>query len=233
MSKDFSEVERYAAFPVFLLVDVSLSMRREIPVLNEGLQKIKQALKNAPIVAEKARLGVIIFADEARTVLPLCDLQYADMPPLKEEGSGTNFAKAFRVTRHEIEAQISSLGKGYPFHTPVVYFLTDGEHNASDDWTKPHEQLTSREWKFYPQIVAFGFRDAKREDLQSIGTAHVLLAKDGSPADQLEAILNTIIGSIKFTSLSLHAADTGQATEGGLGVPIDHTKFISLPTKTV
>ncbi|GAA0439517.1 hypothetical protein Acor_13920 [Acrocarpospora corrugata] len=234
MPKQFSEVEQFATFPVFLLVDVSPSMSRELPTLNTALREIRTVLKEEPDVCEKARLAVITFAQRATRVLPLSDIQYMEMPEVKIEGQQTNFAEAFRIVRLEIESAIRELGPKAPFHTPVLYFWTDGEHNVPQDpWAGPLRELTSASNKYRPEIVAFGFRDADPDDLQRIATTHAFLARSGRPpAEQLKEIIAAVIGSIKFTSGSLRAADAGQAPAGGLGVPIDSTKFIALPVRS-
>jgi hypothetical protein len=85
--RDFAPTETHPVFPLFLLLDVSGSMSGEpIEALNEALPGLKEAIRQDPTVGEIARIGVITFSDEARTVLPLCDLLYAEMPSLSCEG---------------------------------------------------------------------------------------------------------------------------------------------------
>jgi uncharacterized protein YegL len=224
---DFHKEESYPVFPVFLLIDVSYSMDgAPIDAVNRSLPELKAAVQSDPTVGEIARVSVITFSDNAQLVLPLCDLMYADMPTLGSQ-NGTNFAEAFRTARAEIESGLRDLGKGTKFYRPVVFFLSDGEHVASEDWTWPLQELTDRNWKFSPEIVTFGFGNAQPQTLSKIATRHAFMAKNGNPADQVREIISTLIGSIKTTSGSL------QSGQGGLIVEPDPTKFTPLPVSQV
>jgi uncharacterized protein YegL len=224
---DFHKEESYPVFPVFLLIDVSYSMEGEpIDAVNRSLPELKDAIESDPTVGEIARVGVITFSDDARLALPLCDLMHADLPVLRPE-NGTNFAEAFRTARIEIETGLRDLGKGTKFYRPVVFFLSDGENVAPDDWTWPLRELTDRSWKFSPEIVTFGFGNARPETLGKIATRHAFMARNGNPADQVREIISTLIGSIKSTSGSL------QSGQGGLIVEPDPNKFTPLPVSQV
>ncbi len=224
---DFQQEESYPVFPAFLLVDVSSSMSGgPMQAVNKSLPELKDAVRSDPTIGEIARIGIISFSDSARLALPLSDLLYADVPSLVA-GGGTNFAAAFRVARSEIESAIRGLGKGTKFYRPVVFFLSDGEHMASEDWTGPLHDLTDRGWRFNPEIVAFGFGEANAETLRRIATRYAFMAKDGNPADQVREIISTLIGSLRTTSRSLQSGD------GGLIVEPDPNKFTPLPVMEV
>jgi uncharacterized protein YegL len=206
---------------------VSVSMSGEpIEALNDALPGLQKAIRDDPTVGEIARIGIITFSDKARTVLPLCDLFYAEVPELRCEGM-TNFAEAFRVARREIENGIRALGKGTRFHTPVVFFLSDGAHTAGEDWIGPLQDLTDRGWKFRPEIVAFGFGDAAAEELRKIASRYAFMANGADTAGQVREIISTLIGSVKTTSTSLRSGD------GGLLVEPDPKKFTPLPVHEV
>lgn len=233
---DFAEKETHPVFPVFLLVDVSYSMAATdvasglspLDAVNQALPELKAAVQTDPTVGEIARIGLITFSETARLVLPLCDLLYADMPILGPEG-GTNFAAAFRLAKSEIEDGVRSLGKGTRFHKPVVFFMSDGHHLASaDPWEGPLRSLTDSDFKFNPEIVAFGFGEAKSDELRKIATRYAFMAKDADPASQVREIISTLIGSIKTTSHSLRSG-----VQGGLVVQPDPNKFTPLPVLEV
>src|SRR3954465_8750268 len=95
--------EAFTLFPVFMLVDVSASMAGgPIEALNATLPNLKQEMLSNPMVGEIARVSLVTFSDEARVVLPLGDLAYAEIPEIEVEG-GTNFAAGFRGMRAAID----------------------------------------------------------------------------------------------------------------------------------
>jgi uncharacterized protein YegL len=225
---DFAQEERHPVFPTYLVIDVSGSMDGSpIQAVNGALPRLKQVIQSDPAVGEIARIGVVTFSDSARLVLPLCDIAYADPPVLRTENM-TNFAAAFRVTRAELEAGIRGLGKGTRFHKPVVFFMSDGYHNANEPWAGAHMELTNREWKFCPEIVVFGFGEANAEELQRIATRYAFMAKHDDPAEQVREIFATLIRSIRTTSQSLQSG-----AAGGLIVQPDPNKFTPLPVGVV
>src|SRR4051812_1787983 len=125
--------ELYTIFPVFILVDVSASMAGgPIEALNEALPSLQKEMVSNPTVGEIARIAVITFSDGATTAVPLCDLAEVELPEVMVEG-GTNFAAGFRETRKAITSGLTSLPKGTPIYRPVVFFMSDGEHQARED----------------------------------------------------------------------------------------------------
>jgi uncharacterized protein YegL len=199
-----------------------------IAAVNEELPKLRDAVKDDPTIGEIARLGVISFGDTARSELPLSDIQFADIPRLDATGPSTDFGSAFELARPQIEAEIRALGRGSRFHRPVMFFLSDGHHNVSQDWRPKHQQLVDEGWKFRPEIVAFGFGQANEDEIRAVATRHAFFAKDTNPTAAVREILHTVIGSIRVTSRSLRGGDTG-----GLEVPADPNKFTELPVQTV
>jgi uncharacterized protein YegL len=221
--------ELFTVFPVFLLVDVSASMAGgPIEAVNKALPDMQNEMRSNPMVGEIARVGLTTFSDEARVLIPMCDLADAHVPELFVEG-GTNFAAAFRGMRQAIEAGMTSLPKGTPVYRPVVFFMSDGAHQAREDWTDALRGLTYKSWKFAPEVVAFGFGDSHRESLQKIATRFAFMTKDSDPVTQVREIMNAIIGSIRTTSTSL--ADPAKQEGLYLETPAEH--FTPLPAITV
>lgn len=226
--------ESYPIFPVFMLVDVSSSMTgpvidgvTPIEAVNQTLPELKQLVEGDPTVGEIARVGIIAFSKSAVSELDLSDVKYVEMPRLTAGGS-TNFAEAFRTTKTVIESSIGGLGKGTRFYKPVVFFLSDGHHVADEDWKPARAQLTDRDFKFNPEIVAFGFGEADEGELRQIATRYAFMTKDLNPVESVREIVHTIIGSIRTTSRSL-----GAGTDGGLTMEPDPNKFTALPVMTV
>lgn len=217
--------ELYTIFPVFLLIDVSASMAGgPIEAVNAALPGLKTEVLSNPTVGEIARVALLTFSDEGRTVVPLCDLADADIPEIMVEG-GTNFAAGFRELRNAIDSGMASLPKGTPVYRPVVFFMSDGEHMAHEDWNAALGQLEDKSWKFAPEIVAFGFGSANREVIRRVATRFSFEARNQDPIVQVREIMNALIGSIRTTSTSFQ--DPGQAQGLHLEAPPEY--FTPLP----
>ena len=74
--------------PIYFLIDVSESMVGEqIQWVEEGLATIIQALKTDPQALETVWISVIVFAGEAKTLIPLQEI-INFYPPKFPIGSG-------------------------------------------------------------------------------------------------------------------------------------------------
>lgn len=223
--------ELYTVFPVFMLVDVSASMAGgPIEAVNAAIPDLKKEMLSNPSVGEIARVCVVTFSDVGRTVIPLCDLADAEIPEIMVEG-GTNFAAAFREVKSAIVKGLHSLPKGTPFYRPVVFFMSDGGHTAKEQWDVMLGELKDKNWKFVPEIVCFGFGDAKgnTDALQRIATRFAFLAKETDPAAQVREIMNALQNSIRTTSTSFR--DPTQAEGLHIEAPSEH--FAQLPKMTL
>jgi uncharacterized protein YegL len=205
-----SSEELYTILPFFLLVDVSASMAGgAVEAINAALPQFKHEMLTNPTVGEIARIAVITFSDEARVALPLCDLAYSEIPEIMVEG-GTNFAAGFRATRAAIEDAVKQLPKGTPLYRPVVFFISDGQHMAREDWKPALKSLCDASWKFAPQIVAFGFGDVDDESMRQIATRHAFRAKVTDPVVAVREIMSSLMNSIRTTSTSFRDPNQAQ-----------------------
>lgn len=220
-----TNTELFTLFPVFLLVDVSVSMTGgPIEALNESLPRLKREMATNHMVGEIARISLTTFSEEAEELIPLCDLASVEVPQIEVQG-GTNFASAFRGVRTSIERGMSSLAKGTPVYRPVVFFMSDGEHQANEDWVPALDKLRDTAWKYAPEVVAFGFGDAKPDTLKRVATRYAFVCKDNDPTTQVREIMNALVGSIRTTSGSLQ--DPTQEQGLHLEAPPEH--FTPLP----
>jgi uncharacterized protein YegL len=201
-----------------------------IEALNDALPSLKKEMLSNPTVGEIARVAIVTFSDVGRTVVPLSDLAEVDLPELMVEG-GTNFAAAFRETKNAILSGLGGLPKGTPIYRPVVFFMSDGEHQAPGDWRGALNELRDRSWKFAPEVVVFGFGEAKKntDALREIATRFSFLTADADPALQVREIVNALIGSIRTTSTSFR--DPSQAD--GLHLEASSEFFTPLPPMTL
>lgn len=216
--------ENFPIFPFIITWDTSVSMTgKPMEATNACVREIQQVIADDDVVGEIARVGIVTFSDEARTLLPLCDLAQATIPEIEVEG-GTNFAAAFSETRRAIDAGFATFPKGTRVYAPVVFFLSDGRHEKPGiDWQPALAEL--RGMKRKPAIVAFGFGDVDTDAIRRIATdGFAFVAKNTDPTVAIREIRNSIINSIRVTSMSV----TDQSKLDGLHVEADPSNFTKL-----
>ncbi|WP_225850290.1 VWA domain-containing protein [Streptomyces sp. HPF1205] len=222
----FTEGEKFAIFPVILVVDVSLSMSGQpLAEINKALPAMQQAIIDDPTTGEVARVAVVTFSDSATCVLPLCDIAQAQLPFLTVQG-GTNFTEGLRMARETIISGIQAYPRGTSYHQPVVFFISDGEHNAYQHWGDEFARLTDKQDKYGAQVVSFGFGDANRDVIAQVSTGNAFFSRDVDPAVAVREILHTILRSIRMTSGTIQSG-----ASAGLVVPTDADHFTRLPVR--
>ena len=112
--------------PIYFLIDVSESMVGE-PILEveEGLSTIIQTLKKDAHAMETVWVSIIIFAGQAKTLVPLNDI-VSFYPPKFPIGSGTSLSKGlghlmFELRKNIIKTTIENKGDW----KPIIFLLTD------------------------------------------------------------------------------------------------------------
>ncbi len=229
---NFSEVEMPPVLPFFIVMDVSLSMKPVIEEVNSCFKELQKVIHDDGTVEEVCRIGVVSFAETVRSELGLANLGYADVPRLTERDSRTNFRPVIQHLRGEIEDSIRRLGRGAEWHRPVVFFITDGFHNASeDDWRGPLGALKDPGWKYRPEIVAVGFGDADQDQIREVSTTWALMVKASLDfAEQIREIFKFLIGTVYRNSQDAANLDGGDALE--LHLEPDSQKMVMLHVNT-
>lgn len=200
--------------PTYIVVDTSHSMLQHHAVLNQALENVIEAVANSPRLAEFAHISVISFNADAHLVLPMTDVQDLAVIPQVTCGGSTAYAKAFRLVRQRIEAdvpELNALGRGVL--RPAVFLLTDGEPTDTD-WRQAFTELTDPDWKRRPHVITFGFGGAHAAVLGSVATKRAFIANDA--INETEAIttflgelLNTLVASSHSARLELPAEIDG------------------------
>jgi uncharacterized protein YegL len=225
--------EGQMVMPFYIICDVSGSMRPDMRVLNEGIQKLRQSIVQNPVVDDVAHISVISFSTDARVVMPLCQMSDQAMPTLVTDGGVTNYGKAFRVLAGAIPQDAATLrARGYKIFRPCAFFLTDGEP-TDRDWldtfrtTLTYDKNTGVGMKQYPVFIPFGFRDAQEAELRKLaypfskGKYYHIKTQDIEQviALILDVIMNTVVAS-------------GQSSSGGKPALV-HAPDPTLPGVTV
>jgi uncharacterized protein YegL len=204
--------------PFYLVTDVSYSMSgKKVVAANQILPEVVDALAQNPILSDKVRIGLVDFSDDARVLMPLCDVldPSLTLPTLQVRG-GTSYAAAFRLLRREIAANIKQLKvDGYLVHRPAVFFLSDGEPTDQDgEWRSAFAELTGD--KAYPNVIPFGVGEADGRILQALihpstGSKQMKMYLMDKGEDAAQAI--TGAAEIMITSViqSGHSISQGQS----------------------
>lgn len=189
-------------FPFYVVVDVSMSMRKSLNALNEELPALKDAVDEDPIVGELARFGLITFSDYAYQELPLSDLADVEVMPTLTASGSTSYARAFELLHEVLPHDMDWFkGEGWRPFRPVVFFITDGKPNDGDPWREWLAEITRPEFTYHPHIVAFGFGEVDEATLASVATFKAYAADKGqNPASVLRAITEALTNSIVASS---------------------------------
>jgi uncharacterized protein YegL len=160
---------RGAILPVYFVADESRSMGRNISELNDGLISLHDALQRESFAASKVRFSVIGFTDTAFTYLELADLRTAPSMPVLTAQSLTSYGAAFEELEYRLSVDVPNLkAQGYSVHRPVVFFLTDGQPNARDDWRSIRQRLLNQ--PAAPNILSFGIGEADPAIVHELAT---------------------------------------------------------------
>ncbi|MFD3308177.1 hypothetical protein [Streptomyces sp. NPDC058694] len=187
--------------PAYLVLDTSSSMRAFEKLLNDTLLSIYDTLFTSPQTSEFIHLSVMSFNTQSYLVTPMTDIeQLQDLPTVTCEGL-SNFGPMFRLVRDRITEDIQQLtSSGTQVLRPVVFLLTDGipTDKPAGIWQRDLDSLRDPTFKAHPNIITYGFGDAREVVLRRISTLAAYLADDegGHTAEALGAALSSLLNSL-------------------------------------
>ncbi|GIH67758.1 vWA domain-containing protein [Sphaerimonospora thailandensis] len=217
--------------PFYLVCDESYSMQGPpLDAINRELPQIYQEIASNPVVADRARLGIIGFSTDAEVLLPLADLNDVHSIPQLTPRGATNYGAAFSLLKHTIEQDIAALKQaGHTPYRPTVFFLTDGL--PTHDWHVEHKELTSEAFRAHPHILAFGFGDVDQATLQQVATFRAFIADSSlSPAQALREFARQLLNSVVQSAIASSADPSGAAH---LSFPQHATGYTVLPADPI
>ncbi|MEU8055221.1 vWA domain-containing protein [Microbispora bryophytorum] len=198
--------------PFYLVCDESGSMSGPpLDAINQELPVICREIASNPVVADRARLGIVGFSDTAEVLFPLADLNQVRSVPQFTPRSSTNYAAAFDLLKQTIEQDISELKRaGHVAYRPVVFFLTDGL--PTSEWEEEHKNLVSPYFRFHPMILAFGFGDVDPATLRKVATFKAFIANsEMSPAQALREFARQLLNSVVNSAMTSSTDPSGTA----------------------
>lgn len=225
---DVPQDDKAKLLPFYLVCDVSYSMVESgaLEEANHILPALVQALEKDPIICDKIRFGVVDFSDDARVLLPLCDLLEQTSLPALEGRKNTSYKAAFELLRAEIERNVNQLkADGYAVHRPAVFFLSDGAPTDPEpEWQAAFQALTAYDKasgqgnRMYPNIIPFGLQGCDPQMLQQLihpktppeRAMRLFLAdQDQTPASAVTKMAKLLVASVIQSSTGLAQGSNG------------------------
>ena len=192
--------------PIYFLIDISESMVGEqIQQVEEGMATIIKAIKQDPYAIETVWISIIVFAGQAKTLVPLQEV-VSFYPPKFPIGSGTSLSKGlghlmFELRKNIVKTTMEIKGDW----KPIVFLFTDG--TPTDDTT-----IAINEWKLNWQktanMVAISFGDNVNTSLLAQLTENVLKFDNSNPEDYTK-FFKWVTDSIKTSSISVENNQSG------------------------
>jgi uncharacterized protein YegL len=192
--------------PIYFLIDVSESMVGEpIQLVEEGLATIIRALKEDPYALETVYISVLVFAGQAKTLVPLQEI-ISFYPPRFPIGSGTSLGNGLGHLMFELRQNvITTTSEQKGDWKPIVFLFTDGV--PTDDATAAISEWKTR-WGQKANLVAISFgKDTDLHLLHSL-TENAFLFKNTS-TQQYKEFFKWVTASIKTSSMSVETSGSG------------------------
>jgi uncharacterized protein YegL len=186
--------------PIYFLIDVSESMVGEpLQLVEEGMAAIIKELKSDPYAIETAWISVIVFAGQAKTLIPLQEI-INFYPPRFPIGSGTSLSKGLGHLMYEMRRElVKTTYEQKGDWKPIVFLFTDG--TPTDD-TKAAIAEWKQNWQRTANLVAISFGDEADMHLLSELTDHVFSFKNTVPS-AYRKFFKWVTDSIKTSSVSV------------------------------
>ena len=201
--------------PFYFVCDESQSMvGAPIDALNASLPNMQAEIGSNPVVADHIRFCLIGFSDDAEVLIPLADLSnLTTMPTLRPSGQAS-YSTAFELLYETINRDVTNLrNSGSAVYRPAIFFLAGGP--SRDDWSASLQRLTDPSWLSHPNIFAFGFGTARKDDMAVIGTTGAFTNDDTSSVTDVmreyaTSLIRSVINSVSSmgSNISLTMPDT-------------------------
>lgn len=192
--------------PIYFLIDVSESMVGEqIQQVEEGMATIIKAIKQDPYAIETVWISIIVFAGQAKTLVPLQEV-VSFYPPRFPIGSGTSLSKGLGHLMFELRSNLKKTTidqKGD--WKPIVFLFTDG--TPTDD-TSAAIYEWKQNWQRTANMVAISFGENTNSHLLAELTDNVLLFNNASTEDYTK-FFKWVTDSIKTSSISVENSQSG------------------------
>jgi uncharacterized protein YegL len=192
--------------PIYFLIDISESMvGDQIQQVEEGMATIIKAIKQDPYAIETVWISIIVFAGQAKTLVPLQEV-VSFYPPKFPIGSGTSLSKGLGHLMYELRKNIVKTTMEIKGDwKPIVFLFTDG--TPTDDTTIAINEW-KQNWQKTANMVAISFGDNVNTNLLGQLTENVLMFNNSNPDDYTK-FFKWVTDSIKTSSISVENNQSG------------------------
>ena len=118
--------------PVYILIQTSGAMRGEpIEAIKVGLETLVASLRQDPFALESVHLSVITFNRSPEQILPLTELEYMQIPTIKQpEAAGTQLGEALKFVCEKVDSEvILTTAERKGDWMPLLFVMCDGRAN--------------------------------------------------------------------------------------------------------
>lgn len=192
--------------PIYFLIDVSESMvGDQIQLVEDGMATIIKAIKQDPHAIETVWVSIIVFAGQAKTLVPLQEI-VSFYPPKFPIGGGTSLSKGlghlmFELRKNTVKTTYDQKGDW----KPIVFLFTDG---VPTDDTKSVVSEWKQNWAKTANLVAISFGEETDTKILSELTENVLHFKNSTEEDY-KRFFKWVTDSIKTSSVSVENNASG------------------------
>lgn len=192
--------------PIYFLIDVSESMvGDQIQLVEEGMATIIKAIKQDPHAIETVWVSIIVFAGQAKTLVPLQEI-VSFYPPKFPIGGGTSLSKGlghlmFELRKNTVKTTYEQKGDW----KPIVFLFTDG---VPTDNTSSVITEWKQNWAKTANMVAISFGEETDTKILSELTENVLHFKNSTEEDY-KRFFKWVTDSIKTSSISVENNASG------------------------
>ena len=192
--------------PIYFLIDISESMvGNQIQHVEDGMATIIKAIKQDPHAIETVWISIVVFAGQAKTLVPLQEV-VSFYPPKFPVGGGTSLSKGlghlmFELRKNIVKTTMQQKGDW----KPLVFLFTDG---VPTDDTKAAIAEWKQNWQQTANMVAISFGDEADTSVLKELTENVLLFKNSTEEDY-KKFFKWVTDSIKTSSTSVENNQSG------------------------
>jgi uncharacterized protein YegL len=192
--------------PIYFLIDISESMVGEqIQQVEEGMATIIKSIKTDPHAIETVWVSIIVFAGQAKTIVPLQEI-VSFYPPKFPIGGGTSLSNGlgqlmFELRKNTVKTTFEVKGDW----KPIVFLFTDG---VPTDDSKTAIAEWKQNWQRTANMVAISFGDETNTQLLGELTENVLMFKNSTQEDY-NKFFKWVTDSIKTSSVSIENNQSG------------------------
>lgn len=192
--------------PIYFLIDVSESMvGDQIQLVEDGMATIIKAIKQDPHAIETVWVSIIVFAGQAKTLVPLQEI-VSFYPPKFPIGGGTSLSKGlghlmFELRKNTVKTTFEQKGDW----KPIVFLFTDG---VPTDDSKTVIAEWKQNWAKTANMVAISFGEETDTKILGELTENVLHFKNSTEEDY-KKFFKWVTDSIKTSSISVENNSSG------------------------